>query len=131
MAVIAIFLLTGNPITGALLRPPQLTWSAAITFSGVIIAACGTSAVLIPNLQIGRYARGCRNDDCGSLDGSETARDSATLSARANLIDLTDAVTLESRCLSLHPGRKTKIDSSIYIFSPHYIRFVYVSQAFN
>ncbi|KAJ7101928.1 MFS general substrate transporter [Mycena epipterygia] len=39
MAVIALALLTGNPITGALLRPPQYTWWAAITFSAVVILA--------------------------------------------------------------------------------------------
>ncbi|KAJ7146036.1 MFS general substrate transporter [Mycena epipterygia] len=39
MAFIGLALLTGNPITGALLDPPNYTWSHAVTFSGVVILA--------------------------------------------------------------------------------------------
>lgn len=40
MTVIGVALLIGNPITGALLRPPKYTWWAAILFSGVRTEFC-------------------------------------------------------------------------------------------
>jgi len=39
MFIISFALLTGYPITGALLRPPEYLWSHAIIFSGVVIIA--------------------------------------------------------------------------------------------
>lgn len=38
--------LLGNPITGALLDPPNYTWSHAVTFSGVHKYSAVTSRVL-------------------------------------------------------------------------------------
>jgi len=39
MSIISFALLTGNPITGALLNPPHFSWSRSIIFSGVVVLA--------------------------------------------------------------------------------------------
>ncbi|KAF7372176.1 MFS general substrate transporter [Mycena venus] len=47
MSVVCSFtLLTGNPISGALLHPPRFTWFEPIVFSGVIIF-CGFSFLIV------------------------------------------------------------------------------------